>query len=197
MLGDVRPVLQGRRRWVFGFLAVVLHGFVAANVSAAIALVQHISKDAGTTQSSTLAFPATNTTGNWLAVVIRAGQPGQNITVSDTRGNVYRRALQASQVLDPITVGLYYAENVSGGANTVTVSDSISGGTLRFSIFEYSGVATASSLDGTPASVAAQRRLPGLNTHVTAFAGAYHGWGFHEDGCRSGAAAARSLGGTW
>ena len=49
----------------------------------------------------------------------------------------------------------------------------------------------------TPASVAAQRRLPGLNTHVTAFAGAYHGWGFHEDGCRSGAAAARALGGRW
>jgi predicted NAD/FAD-binding protein len=49
----------------------------------------------------------------------------------------------------------------------------------------------------TPASVAAQRRLPGLNTGVTAFAGAYHGWGFHEDGCRSGAKAARALGGTW
>jgi predicted NAD/FAD-binding protein len=49
----------------------------------------------------------------------------------------------------------------------------------------------------TPASVAAQRRLPELNTGVTAFAGAYHGWGFHEDGCRSGAHAARALGGTW
>ena len=49
----------------------------------------------------------------------------------------------------------------------------------------------------TPALVAAQRRLPGLNTAVTAFAGAYHGWGFHEDGCRSGAEAARALGGTW
>ncbi len=49
----------------------------------------------------------------------------------------------------------------------------------------------------TPASVAAQRRLPELNTPVTAFAGAYHGWGFHEDGCRSGAQAARALGGTW
>jgi len=49
----------------------------------------------------------------------------------------------------------------------------------------------------TPASVAAQRRLPELNTAVTAFAGAYHGWGFHEDGCRSGAEAARALGGIW
>ena len=49
----------------------------------------------------------------------------------------------------------------------------------------------------TPASVAAQRRLPALNTAVTAFAGAYHGWGFHEDGCRSGAEAARALGGAW
>jgi predicted NAD/FAD-binding protein len=49
----------------------------------------------------------------------------------------------------------------------------------------------------TRESVAAQRRLPGLNTPVTAFAGAYHGWGFHEDGCRSGLAAARALGGAW
>ena len=49
----------------------------------------------------------------------------------------------------------------------------------------------------TPDSVAAQRRLPTLNTGVTAFAGAYHGWGFHEDGCRSGVAAARALGATW
>jgi uncharacterized protein len=49
----------------------------------------------------------------------------------------------------------------------------------------------------TPASVAAQHRLPELNTGITAFAGAYHGWGFHEDGARAGAVAARSLGGTW
>ncbi len=49
----------------------------------------------------------------------------------------------------------------------------------------------------TRKSVAAQQRLPGLNTPVTAFAGAYHGWGFHEDGCRSGVAAARALGGIW
>jgi predicted NAD/FAD-binding protein len=49
----------------------------------------------------------------------------------------------------------------------------------------------------TRESVAAQRSLPGLNSPVAVFAGAYHGWGFHEDGCASGLAAARALGGTW
>jgi predicted NAD/FAD-binding protein len=49
----------------------------------------------------------------------------------------------------------------------------------------------------TAASVAAQRELPSLASDRLAFAGAYHGWGFHEDGCRSGVAAAESLGVTW
>jgi len=49
----------------------------------------------------------------------------------------------------------------------------------------------------TPESIAAQRRLPEANTERLAFAGAYHGWGFHEDGARSGAAAAAHLGLAW
>jgi len=49
----------------------------------------------------------------------------------------------------------------------------------------------------TRASVAAQRELHLLNTGRLAFAGAWQGWGFHEDGCVSGVRAAESLGGGW
>ena len=49
----------------------------------------------------------------------------------------------------------------------------------------------------TPESVAARERLPEIATDRLAFAGAYHGWGFHEDGARSGLAAAERLGFAW
>ena len=49
----------------------------------------------------------------------------------------------------------------------------------------------------TPESVAAQRLLPTLDDDRVAFAGAYHGWGFHEDGAASGLRAARRLGADW
>ena len=49
----------------------------------------------------------------------------------------------------------------------------------------------------TPESLAAQRRLPEISDGTLAFAGAYHGWGFHEDGCAAGVRAAACLGVDW
>jgi uncharacterized protein len=49
----------------------------------------------------------------------------------------------------------------------------------------------------TPEAVRAQSQLGDLATDRTAYAGAYHGWGFHEDGCRSGVEAARHFGVAW
>jgi uncharacterized protein len=49
----------------------------------------------------------------------------------------------------------------------------------------------------TPESVAAQRLLLTLDDDRVVFGGAYHGWGFHEDGAASGLRAARRLGADW
>ena len=50
----------------------------------------------------------------------------------------------------------------------------------------------------TAETLSAQRALPALNgINHTVFAGAYQGWGFHEDGCASGVRAAAALGVSW
>jgi uncharacterized protein len=49
----------------------------------------------------------------------------------------------------------------------------------------------------TPESVAAQQLLHTLDDDTIVFAGAYHGWGFHEDGAASGLRAAKRLGADW
>jgi len=115
--------------------------------SGGIKLVQHVGKDAGTSNSSSLAFTTNNTAGNWIAVVIRAGKSGQTLGVADSHSNTYKQAVLFNMTLDGETNAIYYAENIAGGANTVTVSDNITGASLRFSIMEYSGVALSNSLD--------------------------------------------------
>ncbi len=49
----------------------------------------------------------------------------------------------------------------------------------------------------TPESLRAQQRIAALSDDRIAYAGAYLGWGFHEDGALSGVRAAASLGRTW
>src|SRR6266404_961940 len=149
--------------------------FSLTNLSASgpIALVQHASSDAGTTKSSTLAFPSSNTAGNFIAVVIRAGKTGQLFTITDSRQNTYRQAVQFNVTIDVPngdTLGIFYAENIAGGANTITVSDTILG-TLRFAILEYSGVAPANSLDGTAAAAQGTNASPNSGNLTTTASG--------------------------
>ena len=138
-----------------------------------ITLVQHSSKDAGITSSSTLAFTSSNTAGNFIAVAIRAGKSGQVFTVSDSSRDTFQKAIQANETLDVPngeTFAIFYAENIAGGANTITVANSIANNTLRFAIFEYSGVATSLSLDTTAANMGSST-APNSGSATTAASG--------------------------
>jgi len=143
--------------------------FTVNSAAPSIALVQHISKDAGTTSSSSLAFSVNNAAGNFIAVVIRAGKSGQAFSVSDSRGNVYKQAIRFDMTVDADTVSIWYAENIAGGANTITVSDTILG-TMRFAVLEYSGVAASNSLD-VSAAAEGTSASPATSTVTTNFSG--------------------------
>src|SRR3981081_3374135 len=122
--------------------------------ASSVTLMQTASKDAGSTNSTSLSFSTSNTAGNWIAVCVRAGRSGEVFTVRASHSNVYRRAAQLNITVDTPngdTLAVFYAENIAGGANTITVSDTASA-TLRLAIFEYSGVSTANSLDVTVAA---------------------------------------------
>jgi hypothetical protein len=117
-------------------------------VNTPITLVQHASTDAGINSYASLAFGAPNTAGNWIAVVVRGGLSNDVFTVKDSLGNRYRQAIQRPLPGSPggETLAIFYAESIAGGANTVTVFDTVAD-TLRFAILEYSGVAASNSLD--------------------------------------------------
>jgi hypothetical protein len=135
--------------------------------STVITLVQHTSIDAGTTTTASLAFKTNNTGGNWIAICIRGGNSSSQVfTVTDSNGNNYRQAFQLGLNANGVTFALYYAENIKAGANTVTVSQTISG-PFRFAILEYSGIATSSSLDATPATAQGNSTAPNTGNITT------------------------------
>ena len=141
-------------RLIVLLVLVLLAGGFGQAQAAGIALVQHKGIDAGTTTTSTLSFASPNTAGNFIAVVIRGGLSNSQIfTVKDSNSNIYKQAKQIGSSGSAVTSAIYYAENIAGGANTITVTMTVSG-PLRFAILEYSGVATSNSLDAGVAASA-------------------------------------------
>src|SRR5216684_3941665 len=139
-----------------------------ARAQAAITLVQHTSKDAGTTTTSSLSFTSANTAGNLIAVCVRGGlSSSQVFTVVDSNGNTYRQASQIGFTTSAVTLAISYAENIKGGANTVTASETVSG-PLRLAILEYSGVAVANSLDASVSATGIGSAANSGNLNTTA-----------------------------
>jgi hypothetical protein len=153
-------------------LSLLLLLFIANSLAAAtgISLVQHKGLDAGTNTTASLNFSSANTAGNFIAVAIRGGlSSSQVFTVKDSNGNTYKKAVQIGFTASAVTSAIYYAENIKGGANAVTVSMTVNG-PLRFAIMEYSGVATSNSLDATAAATATGTAASSSNT-TTAVSG--------------------------
>ena len=88
------------------------------------------------------------TSSRWRSGVFGTNQ---TITVRDSRSTVYQQAVKFNNGIND-TLGIYYAQNIAGGTNTVTVSNSTSSASVRVAILEYAGIARSGALDVTRTS---------------------------------------------
>jgi hypothetical protein len=138
-------------------LLIIVSVLVFTNKSeAAIARVQF--KNSGTcdyVSSCAATFDSNTTSGNTIIVIISSyygNSTGANPTISDSQSNTYTQAVEvddsSNEAVAAASNWIFYAENITGGTNTVTASG-FSGAYLAITILEYSGLATSASLDQT------------------------------------------------
>lgn len=101
--------------------------------------------------ASSKSFTATNVAGNVLVVVVsNGGTNAGTITISDTNVNTWTAFYSDTTVNGLVQKG-WYAVNIAGGSNTVTVSWSTGAQNSAIEWAEYQGLA-ASPVDQNPAT---------------------------------------------
>lgn len=113
---------------------------------AAIPLVQAANGQGLGAGAISAAFSQPNTAGNTIVAFVRMSSTSQTVTISDTLGNVYARAVSQAQTADGHQVHIFYAANIKGGANTVRASFSATNNYSWLAVYEYGG---ALALDKT------------------------------------------------
>jgi phosphatidylinositol-3-phosphatase len=99
-------------------------------------------------------FPADTAAGDLIVLAVswdtsRGAQP----RVSDSQGNSYSLATNGNNTTFQQGLAIFYAANVKGGADTVTLSVSVAASYLRLNVQEYTGVATTNPVDGTAQNI--------------------------------------------
>lgn len=120
------------------------------NVSAPSTNINFVQVAAATPQSTSSAvaitYPGVQTAGNLNIVVVGWNDTTSSVaSVSDSLGNVYSKAIGPT-LGSALAQSIYYAANITGGSNTVTVNFNQPAAYPDIRILEYSG---ANNLDVT------------------------------------------------
>jgi len=94
-----------------------------------------------------VAYPAAQTAGNLNVIDVMWGDTTSSVnSVTDRRGNPYTLAVGPTRT-NGLTSAVYYAKNIAGGSNTVTVTFNQKAGWPNVNVREYSGLDTDNPLD--------------------------------------------------
>jgi hypothetical protein len=117
-----------------------------------VQLIQRaVNGNEGTTSSMSLAFPSSNTAGNFLIVEATTARPSGTLSISDSEGNTYVPAsAPVTDTAQNVTSYLWYVPSCKAGAKTVTVTPGAPGA-QEIHISEWSGLSASNPIDGTAA----------------------------------------------
>jgi Bacterial Ig-like domain (group 3)/IPT/TIG domain/Galactose oxidase, central domain/Kelch motif len=104
------------------------------------------------------------------------------LTVSDSEGNAYALAVQTNDAAHNQACAIYYALNILGGPDTVTVEFSNAESWIAVAIHEYSGVATSSALDLTAGQTGTGMNLASGTVNTTSSGDLIFGVGMEDAG---------------
>ena len=127
-----------------------LSNIAAGNNGASILFVQGKSNavgGCGSGSSCALAFTSSNTAGNLIIVAAGYGSNAAISSVIDTAGDTFVTSVAATTP-GGLRSAVWYAQNIKGGANTVTVNYSANNYNDLY-ILEYSGIDKSSPQDVT------------------------------------------------
>ena len=97
--------------------------------------------------SVAVTYPLAQTAGNLNIVAVGWNDTTSTVsTISDSRGNIYTLAIGPTSGTG-LRQSIYYAKNIAGGSNTVTVTFNQAGTFVDVRALEYSGLDTANPLD--------------------------------------------------
>ena len=117
-----------------------------------IGFVQVKSATQASASSVAIAYPVAQTAGNLNVVAVMWGDTTSVVSsVTDSKGNTYAPAVGPSKA-NGLTQSIYYAKNIVGGSNTVTVKFNQTASYPNINVLEYSGLDTTSPLDVSSAA---------------------------------------------
>lgn len=117
-----------------------------------VALVQALSVPSA--MSATRTQMIHETSGNLLVAAVYWHEPAATISVFDSQSNCWMPLPPQINNACKSDVQLFYADDIAGGDNVVTVKQSTGSNYVGFFLLELSGIALAGALDGTVGKIA-------------------------------------------
>ena len=184
----MRHALRSVHVWYF--VAMLSCAFFAQvqplGAASPASFVQGVASAASATNSLSLAFPANTLAGDLLLVGFDYSSGVTPSSVSDSQGNLFTPV--GNQLSSPggWLSRVYYAKNIIGGADTVTVTLSGNSSYLELFLTEYSGIDPTNPIDAQAGAAGSAGPVSSGNATTTAAGDMIYGYCAADWACTAG-----------